>query len=88
VIESIKEKLRSAIPGSTVHLFDLHEGGDHFQAIVIAPSFNDMSLVKQHQVVLNALKEDFKDKVHALQLKTFTPEKWESEKDNFPMITQ
>jgi stress-induced morphogen len=86
MIDLIKDKLHSAIPDSTIHLFDLHEGGDHFQAIVISPSFNTMSLIKQHQLVLNALKNDFKDKVHALQLKTFTPEKWESEKENFPMI--
>ena len=33
--------------------------------------------VKQHQMVLNALKEEFdSERLHALQLQTFTPDKW------------
>ena len=32
---------------------------------------------------MKALKEKFETSVHALALKTFTPEKWESEKHKY-----
>ena len=44
-----------------------------------------MMLVKQHQLVMKALKEKFATTVHSLALKTFTPEKWESEKHNYKL---
>ena len=48
-------------------------------------SFENLNLVKQHQAVMNALKEDMKSLVHALQLKTFTPQSWEKEKEHYNM---
>lgn len=81
----LKQKLESRIPGTTAHIFATHDGGDHFQALVISESFTELSLVKQHQLVLKTLKDDFEGNVHALQLKTFTPSQWETEKENYPM---
>jgi len=40
-------------------------------------------LIKQHQMVMKPLKQAFAESVHALGLKTFTPDKWEQEKNNF-----
>ncbi len=41
-----------------------------------------MPLVRQHQRVLNALKDAFATQVHAVQLKTLTPTQWATEKSN------
>jgi len=40
-------------------------------------------LVKQHQLVMKALKEAFEGDVHAMGLKTFTPEKWGEVKEQY-----
>ena len=70
----IKEAILSVLPDADVQVHD--PDGEHFQALVISPRFVGMPLVRQHQLVMNALKEQFKEKVHAVSLKTFTPEKW------------
>ena len=70
----IKEAILCVLPDADVQVYD--PDGEHFQALVISPSFVGMPLVRQHQLVMNALKEQFREKVHAVALKTFTPEKW------------
>lgn len=82
MVEHIKDKILAVLPDATIYIYNPDD--KHFQGIVISPSFAGMPLVKQHQFVMNALKRDFEDAVHALALKTFTPEKWEAEKHAFP----
>ena len=49
-------------------------GNDHLQVTVISSEFNGLSLVKQHQLVYSALKEELaSEAIHALALKTTTP---------------
>ena len=81
----IKEKIQTVLPEAIIYVLDPHQDGEHFEAIVISDTFVGIPLVKQHQVVMNALKDEFKERVHALALKTFTPEKWDNEKHKFPL---
>ena len=61
------------IPNSKVSVENLN-GDDHLQVTVISSEFNGLSLVKQHQLVYSALKEQLASEViHALALKTETP---------------
>jgi len=61
------------IPNSQVYVENI-KGNDHLQVTVIASVFNGLSLVKQHQLVYSALKEELaKEAIHALALKTETP---------------
>ena len=69
VINLIKEK----IPNSTVLVENL-KGNDHLQVTVISSIFDGLSLVKQHQLIYSALKEELaSEAIHALALKTNTP---------------
>ena len=69
VINLITEK----IPNSQVFVENL-KGDDHLQVTVISNEFYGLSLVKQHQLVYSALKEQLASEViHALALKTETP---------------
>jgi stress-induced morphogen len=52
--------------------------GAHLEATVISDSFVGMSLIDQHRQVMQPLKEAFAGNLHALALKTYTPEKWAS----------
>ena len=69
VISLITEKL----PDSKVKVENL-KGNDHLQVTVISSKFNGLSLVKQHQLVYSALKEELaSEAIHALALKTEPP---------------
>lgn len=83
VAEQIKNTIEAKIPQSTAHILDPNNDGQHFQAIVVSSAFEGLLLVKQHQMVLGALKEAFATTVHAIQLKTFTPQKWQDAKHQF-----
>ena len=68
VINLIKQK----IVNSEVYVENL-KGDDHLQVTVISSEFNGLSLVKQHQLVYSALKEELaSEAIHALALKTET----------------
>jgi acid stress-induced BolA-like protein IbaG/YrbA len=82
--QEIKSIIQKALPDADVFVLDPQNDGQHFEAIVVSPSFEGQSLVKQHQAVMKPLKESFETTVHALALKTFTPEKWETVKANYP----
>jgi stress-induced morphogen len=76
--QEIKTTLEQALPGSTIEIQDLTGGGDHFQVFVVSPSFEGKGLLDQHQMVYGALREALgSERIHALALKTFTPEQWE-----------
>jgi len=83
LVKEIEQTIQTAIPDATVYVLDPNNDGQHFQAFVISPSFEKMMLVKQHQLVMNALKAAFAQSVHALALKTFTPGKWNEVKGQY-----
>ena len=65
--------IRKKIADSEVFVENL-KGDDHLQVRVISAEFNGLSLVKQHQLVYSALKEELAtEAIHALALKTETP---------------
>lgn len=75
--DEIKSTLGRALPGSSIDVKDFTRGGDHFEVLVVSPSFEGKSLVEQHQMVYGALREALGDnRIHALALKTYTPEQW------------
>lgn len=47
---------------------------DHLAATVVSPTFEGETLVAQHQQVYDALDEHMTTDIHALELRTMTPE--------------
>ena len=80
--EEIKQRIETAIPGSTAHVLDPMNDGAHLQALVISPAFEGLPVFKQQQMVMSAIKDIFQI-VHALGLKTFTPAKWDQVKGEY-----
>jgi stress-induced morphogen len=72
----VEAKLRSAFPDGEIELEDLTGTKDHYQARIVSTAFSQMTPVEQHQLVYAALKEEMKGPIHALALKTYTPETW------------
>ncbi len=54
------------------------EDDDHLAATVVSPAFEGESLVDQHKLVYDTLDEYMTTEIHALELKTYTPEQYES----------
>ncbi len=50
--------------------------GQHFEAIIVSPEFRGKTMVQQHQLVYRALGERMREQIHALSMKTYTPEQW------------
>jgi acid stress-induced BolA-like protein IbaG/YrbA len=51
--------------------------GRHFEAIVVSREFSGKNTLQQHRMVYDLLGNHFKtEAVHALSLKTYTPESW------------
>ena len=82
-LEEIKKQIESSVPQATAYILDPMHDGLHLEAIVVSAAFSGLSLVKQHQMVMKPLKEAFTQSVHALGLKTFTPEKWAEVKEKY-----
>ncbi len=75
--QEIQQKIEQELPGSKVEILDPRKDGVHLKAIVTYKEFSGKSLLEQHRMVYNALKEELKQEVHALALETKEEEKIE-----------
>ena len=55
----------------------LGDDGTHFEAVIVSPDFAGKSMVQQHQRVYAALGDRMKAEIHALSMRTLTPEAWQ-----------
>jgi acid stress-induced BolA-like protein IbaG/YrbA len=78
-LQQVEALIKAGIPDAQVQVQDLTGGGDHLQAIVVSSQFEGKSLVKQHQLVYGAVRQAMDtEAIHALALKTYTPEAWKA----------
>ena len=75
--DEIRERIMTGVPNSRVLVQDTTGGGDHFEALIISPAFAGKTMIEQHRMVYGALGEAVGREIHALALKTYTPEQWE-----------
>jgi acid stress-induced BolA-like protein IbaG/YrbA len=52
--------------------------GQHFQALIVSSQFAGKSRVQRHQLVYAALGERMREEIHALSMRTLTPQEWQS----------
>ena len=55
----------------------LHEGGCHLEAIIVSSNFKDKSLIERHRLVYESVGNLMQNEIHALSMKTLTPDEWE-----------
>lgn len=72
----IQRLIEAGIPGARAVVIDDAGDQEHFTADVVAPAFEGMSLVRQHQAVYRCLGARMGNEIHALALKTYTPAQW------------
>lgn len=72
--DEIKAIIETGMPGASV---EVDGDGTHFEALIVADTFIGKTLLERHKLVYGVLGEAMKEKIHALSLKTYTPEQWE-----------
>ncbi len=50
--------------------------GQHFQALIVSATFFGKSLIERHRHVYSILGDRMKAEIHALSMKTLTPEEY------------
>lgn len=74
--DEVQRLLRSRFSDAELELVDLTGTRDHYQVRIVSSAFAGKSLIEQHQLVYGALGSAMSGAIHALALKTYTPEAW------------
>ena len=83
----IEHKLRERLDAVHVEVIDdshLHAGhagarggAGHYRATVVSPRFDGISRVAAQRLVYEALDDEMGTEIHALSIRTLTPEQWQ-----------
>jgi acid stress-induced BolA-like protein IbaG/YrbA len=71
--EQIKDYIAAGLDCS--HL-SVEGDGQHFQATIVCAAFAGKRLIQRHQMVYAVLGERMREEIHALSMKTLTPEEF------------
>ncbi len=70
--ENVRDYIQQGLDCEHIHV----EGdGRHFEAVIVSKAFEGKGLLQQHKLVYQVLG-DRMEKIHALSMKTYTPEQW------------
>jgi stress-induced morphogen len=73
-IDEVQQRIERALPGSRANVLDLTGGGDHLRAEVVYPGFAGLTRIQQHKLVYDVFGDEIGGPIHALSLKTSTPD--------------
>ena len=73
--ESVKAGIEAGL--ACEHL-EVMGDGQHFQALIVSAAFDGQSRVQRHQLVYAALGSRMREEIHALSMRTLTPQEWKS----------
>jgi len=84
-VEMIRQRLTNALEpesldieaDSASHAGHVSAGGaGHFNVIIVSDKFEDLNLIKRHQLVYKAVDDIMNTEIHALSMKTYTPDEF------------
>lgn len=71
------ESIQSGIAENMVTAYLTVKGdGQHFEAVVVSDEFSGKSRIARQQLVYKTLGDRMNGEIHALSMKTYTPEEW------------
>ncbi|PTT92494.1 BolA family transcriptional regulator [Pelomonas sp. HMWF004] len=71
--QDVQQFIAAGLP--CVHL-EVEGDGRHFFATIVSAEFTGLSRIKRHQRVYAALGERMREQIHALSMKTLSPDEW------------
>jgi len=82
-VVELQKFVEEVLPGSQVEVKDLTGTADHFKVEIALEAFRGKMLIDQHRLVQSPLEPMIKDgRIHALSIKTYLPEDWQSRATN------
>ena len=63
---------------ATEHVSVVGDDGTHFEAVIVSEAFTGKSRVQRHQLVYQTLGDRMRAEIHALSMKTYTPQEWQT----------
>jgi BolA protein len=85
--DCIRSTLREELDATHVEVLDdsaahanhlgAQGGGGHFRVLVVSPRFEGLSAVAAQRLVYSALGDFMTTDVHALEMRTLTPDAWQ-----------
>lgn len=76
--ESIQRNIAQGM--TTQYLKVVGDDGTHFEAVVVSEAFVGKNRVQRHQLVYQTLGDRMRQDIHALSMKTYTPQEWQDQK--------
>lgn len=70
--DEIRTMIEQGLPDADVEV--LGEDGTHFEATIVSPSFAGKRTLERHRLVYSTLGEKMGGAIHALSMRTLTPE--------------
>ena len=64
--------------GMACELVRVTGDGTHFEAVIVSAEFAGKSRVMRHQLVYKALGDRMREEIHALSMRTVTPQEWQA----------
>ena len=89
VQDALEQKLKTDL--EPIFLEVVNESGNHnvppgseshFKVLVVSSAFQGKSTIARHRLIYKILEQELAARIHALSLKTLTPEQWETAGQN------
>tara|TARA_B000000557_G_scaffold154934_1_gene125760 strand:- start:146 stop:421 length:276 start_codon:yes stop_codon:yes gene_type:complete len=75
--QELEEIIRGLVAVEVIEIEDMTGTQDHWKVMVVSEDFENKSRIDQHKLIFDPLQDRIKsNEIHALTLKTYTPEKW------------
>jgi acid stress-induced BolA-like protein IbaG/YrbA len=72
--DAVAKLIRDGMPDAQVTVTG---DGSHFEAVVVSDAFAGKTLIQRQRLVMAAVRHHIESgELHALSIKTFTPEQW------------
>lgn len=72
--KEIADLIEQGLEGASARV--MTDGQGHYEAVVICPAFDGKRSLPRHQMVYATLGERVGREIHALAVRTYTPEEW------------
>jgi len=73
--EQVRQYIAAGLPCSHI---DVQGDGAHFEALIVSDAFIGKRPIARHQLVYGALGDRMKAEIHALSMRTLTPDEFKA----------
>ncbi len=73
--EQVRQYIVDGLPCEHV---EVQGDGQHFEAIIVSAAFDGKRAIARHQLVYAALGDRMREEIHALSMRTLTPQEFKA----------